>query len=219
MSTKIYEAYQIETKDINLFTELYRKQIFKESKNKIMKILSVLKNKNIEELSKKVQFEITDDFRKQKNWEDKFLLMFIFYNIIKDSKLGTNTSFNFDSSFNFWICNKFTYIIPYHGCFHKNKLNFLKNIKIKDFSYFNNVDKPEEIKNSDWIKRSKIWEQLFSTDFHSKRFSHVVIEGKFPHIGLNNIIDSICPKDKNNYNILLGATCIMLDSEKNATLT
>lgn len=55
------------------------------------------------------------------------------------------------------------YLIPYcdRRCHLHGVLDFMqRDERLEDFAYWNNTDKPDEVKNSDWVWRRTVWNEL-----------------------------------------------------------
>lgn len=68
------------------------------------------------------------------------------------------------------------YLIPYcdSRCYLSGVLDFLqKEDRLEDFAYWNNTDKPEEISESEWDERSRVWNDL--TD-HDRWYEFVALD-------------------------------------------
>jgi hypothetical protein len=131
-----------------------------------------------EEYITKRKSEIKNDVLiKYKKLDDWIKLEFLFKEAWHASKGCMNDTFNFDCSINMFLYEGNFYIIPY---------NPVRNFKapkidgVKDYSYWNNTDEPENMDGKEWKNRGITWDRI-TEDWNRYRFSHEIFDGKDVH--------------------------------------
>ena len=75
-----------------------------------------------------------------------------------------------------------------------------KKFGLKDYCYFDNTDKPRGISEKEWDARKEKWDKLCleeCDDWSRNRYTHVIIEGKYPDVGLYDI-EKLIYKEKHD---------------------
>ena len=203
MSTKIYEAYMVHNMAVfDSFMKYYRKAVTK----KTAKFLNVCKKTiNVEEIKKAY---IKENILTEKTCEvlgDEFVRCFhLFFEMIEQSDRCMNDIFNLDCSFNFWCdVDGSIYFIPYNSRVCRITKGMERKFRLQDFCYFDNTDRPKGISNKTWEIRKNKWDQLCleeCDDWSKNRYSHVIIEAKYPDIGLREIEKIIYKKKHDPFN-------------------
>jgi hypothetical protein len=94
------------------------------------------------------------------------------------------TNNDLSCGFNMWIYNQYCYVVPIgiHGILEKTfkKVpNFIEN-----FSYWDNVDKPNKVSQKVWDSRCSTWDSIClgelenKSDHNSRRLYHEVFDSK-----------------------------------------
>jgi len=153
MSTKIYYAYRIPKNKLNEFTDLVNTATWKVVLDKV----DVL-----------TRFVGENDMGIQDRWP------LMRERIVRDSKSPERRMFDLNSSFNFWLDVRHAYIVPYG----RTVLPKQRPDWIEDFSYWNNIDRPENITARQWRARQKKWDELCLSDksWNQNRFQHIIGE-------------------------------------------
>ncbi len=210
MSTQIFNAYfykgtnSLKIKNLNFqLKELIENKIFINLKNTVIKdcvktidYLSVnnykLESINYENLIKQlINMNLFTDLDKEKfpNLNDTDNLTF--YKLMYLLKLSKE---NYKYKIRFIPFGKNTYY----------KINLPKNLDIEEdlkklglyeFDYYDNTDKPENIKTSEWKFREKVWDNIFSNspliDNSMYSFYNEDFFIEFEDFKLNELIESI----------------------------
>ena len=125
-----------------------------------------------------------------------------------------DTLFCVDCSVNAWIEEDSSdgfnaYVIPYGERWIWDDFKLPKGVK--DYSYWDNTDKPENVKQKDWEIRGKTWDKIcLNNNWNDKRLTHVIIDLK-ENSGFNEISNLILGKDS-----FLYASAAMMKSELEA---
>lgn len=140
MSTKIYDAYVID-------------KVFSLGEfNKECRSLS-------DKLSEKRKDLIKDRFTKESYSETYFELSKMLLQAERE-KTRLHLLIDFGASLCAFELNNKTYILFYYEE-ESFKDIFTDHFKAKDFSYWNNTDKPDEISELDWENRRRVWDIIF----------------------------------------------------------
>ncbi len=162
MSTKIYLAWRIPQKQLNNFLDEIRPQVYRHMFGIVKNVMAAVK----EDYIKKEQDEdlkIQIKFRpKQKPTlkKEKFIRLEKSFELLKKVARESTRSPGLDAEFalNIWHNESFYYIIPVGEEVHRIKLKLPDYVM--DYSYWNNVDRPDNTKYADWEKRSKKWSEI-----------------------------------------------------------
>jgi hypothetical protein len=85
--------------------------------------------------------------------------------------------FNCDCGWNIWFHDGLAYVIPW-GEDHR-----MKQLDVpgwaEEYGYWNNTDKPDDITDEEWDKRSDTWDAVCLNDWDAKRLTHdIILTGK-----------------------------------------
>jgi len=166
MSTKIYYACRFPKSRINDFLDATREYAL----NKIYERISGL----MKDLKPKVVAKFTDKYLKKiektkKDFDKKDWVGFeqtIRYTLVmKHCVLASQDTrrdalFCIDFAVNIWLDKRFAYAIPYGE--YWLKADWLKSMPewVKDYAYWNNTDRPDELSAAQWSARRKKWDEL-----------------------------------------------------------
>jgi len=182
MSTKIYRGYKFRQNNLNKFIELIDDLVFKyeldDWKTKFSKLPDTLVEEHIQLLKHPKIVNLSYSVR------SKIARYYIIYEQI-DRWIDDgykNPSIKHDLKevgFNLWLYKGYFYCIPWgHSqIFDKLKLPYW----VADYSYWNNVDEPENIDHKEWEKRGKIWDEVCLKnveDWDKNRLSHEIFSWK-----------------------------------------
>ena len=213
MSTKIYDGYRIKNLTIQNFKETYSSicsYIEKESKKNIMLHLS------------KMYYEVADNIY---NCNPENVLNVVKKELeheVENLKEGSRSP-ELDKDIGFYMKeykgDLYLYLF-YEDSDIKNKL--LDKLKgIEDFGYWNNTDKPEEISDSHWEKRKKIWNELLTSysfsksDFEEFYFFNSINYLEKLSFKYSDLIDISLEERKENYAFRQAVSIV--DSKLNGT--
>lgn len=167
MSTKIYTAWQVPIFHLNDFIDYIRPQIFDCAAEKIKELMPEIRNSKLEEMIKENEH--------LKNVSDeKLRYRFIIKEIEKAAKDCKRTFlFDVDFSLNIWLKDEYAYIIPVD--------NLIVTLETpdyaKDFSYWDNTDKSDDVSEEEWAHRCDLWNEIASCINHNhRRLCHNVID-------------------------------------------
>lgn len=179
MSTKIYYAYRIKKSRFIEFLDLAHDQMFYLALGQIKLLMRDIKidEKEYNNAIKKYAPNNKAKQKRMKRWRQ-------FETVITHCKKAANniekSIFDIDCGLNIWLYNQYIYIIPIGPYWISNNLNFPE--WVEDYSYWNNVDPPEDINFNKWKKRGDIWKKVCigqgKSDYNSRRLYHSVIELK-----------------------------------------
>lgn len=174
MSTKIYRAWRLPVSKLNHFLGELEKQILPITMKRFTRMTSTLKTGKVfevvEERAGRMDINRLSDI--PFHWSEAAELL-----AVKASNTIVPSAFIMDSGLNIWIRRGKAYVIPYFHC-HGLKSVTLPDY-VKDYSYWDNVDKPESITSRDWSARGRLWETI-TDDWDKNRMTH-----DFVHFGRN----------------------------------
>ena len=170
MSTKIYYAWKIPVNQLNKFIDIVRPQIFNKAVELVKIIMCseyVLPTDIAEDLKKGIP-EKAARFRKA-------------IKVIEEvSKKDTRSpGQDIDFALNIWLRGKYAYIIPVGEEYFKSILKLPK--WAKDFSYWNNTDKPDNVSSKKWRLRSHTWNEVCLLNHNTRRLCHSIIDFSKSH--------------------------------------
>lgn len=174
MSTKIYFAWRIKPIHFNGFLDKYRKFIFNNAKKVFFDYAASMEIEEINNyiLNDKIKFDFKDENKKIEFYRYKLTIQEAIYSSFSDLRLN---NCDIDGSLNVWFYKNYFYVIPYCS-FQISK--FKKPPFAEDYCYFNNTDKPRNISQKNWSKRSKIWNEVCLNDWNKYRMEYDIICAK-----------------------------------------
>jgi hypothetical protein len=196
VSTKIYEAWKIPIRSLVGFTSGFRAITMKGAVSTTSLIMDEVNPDAI-------IFNLFDDptdrvaMCKKEGWREYSALVSIMTTFMLASDKGIRFM-NWDTSFNVWLDGRWAYIIPYLGGYKIPKGSLDRMIRSLDgveYRYWDNSDKPSNLSRKEWSSRARTWDKVCLEDFHKNRMSHVVIDGKYPYIGFQEMANEILGKD------------------------
>jgi len=168
MSTKIYNGMAFPLTKLEGFIPVFREKVICRVKKHIRKALANLSES-------KVRNALVREYGLPRNtrYPKEILLLGM---MVENSKRGVSFC-NFDTWFNAWIWNGNVYLYSLSDRTTPTAKDFPS--WCKDFSYWNNTDKPKNVSEGEWCQRGKVWD--FLTE-HGERgdlyFTYNVIEAK-----------------------------------------
>lgn len=193
MSTKIYWAVKFKQNRLNEFIDLVKDLIFKEEIKDWKTRFNRIPDSMVEE---KIQLQKHDKIVKlSHSLRSKIARYCIIRDdinqMIKDSYINSSIKDDLkEVGLNIWLYKGNYYCIPFghlSNIFHKMKLPDW----VKEYSYWNNVDQPDNISDKAWRKRGEVWDEVCLKnveDWDKRRLSHEIFSWKnfmtFFHYGL-----------------------------------
>lgn len=175
MSTKIYWAFRIPKGRWIEFIDLIHDQMFASAVKHIKRNMKIIKIDE-EKLKEKIEKYKIKKLRwaRYRRWQQ-------FKKVIDECKRAADDPcidfFDVDCCVNFWMRGKYVYVIPIAPKWIKRDLKFPD--WVEDYSYWNNVDPPEDISYKAFKARGKIWKQVNigcgKLDYNPRRLCHEVI--------------------------------------------
>ena len=168
MSTKIYYAWRVPINKLNETFDFVRSQIYKNGEEILKRLMTNVQEKVIKEYRKKYGNE---------NYPD---LEIRFETALQDVKeasksLSRNSVMDPDFVFNIWLNGDYAYLVPI-GEYTKFKMPEWA----EDYSYWDNVDEPEGLKEGEFEARGDKWEEINCGEgIHShnaRRMVHSIID-------------------------------------------
>lgn len=84
-----------------------------------------------------------------------------------------------DCGFNLWIWDDRVYVMPVGTNVHKRALSYSKPEWVEDYSYWNNVDEPDDVSYEEWKQRGETWDMICTgtgrADHNARRLYHDVV--------------------------------------------
>lgn len=139
MSTKAYDFYKMNTKDLPSFLDKYKKDVLKKLFEYFME------NAELKNLLLK------------RNWEEEGKIFKRIRDAISSPVRGEDYDFDVNCGISIWILGRKT-LIKFFG--ENIRLNY-KKYKLQNYEYWNNTDKPEEISSQDWNTRRRFYSDNF----------------------------------------------------------
>jgi hypothetical protein len=156
MSIIIYWAFRIPKGRWVEFIDLIHDQMFASAVKHVKEAMKAVKvdNKKCEAGIKKYKIKKARQARYRRHEQFKLA--------IKECGRAADDPeidfFDVDCGVNFWMRGKYVYVIPIAPRWIKRDLKFPD--WVEDYSYWNNVDPPDNISYRDFEKRKAIWEEV-----------------------------------------------------------
>lgn len=173
MSTKIYTAYKIRRS--SNFWPVVHDTIINGRKN-VKKILNNIYKEQISNTDICKQF-ISEDYKKEFEKQSKLnkntnlikalaKIETVHNKLIKGYKNAHiniyREEYNFDVSVAFYPYKGDIYIRPFCDMLMSKSLDFLNEDKrLREFGYWNNSDRPDNLTERQWNERAKVWDGIF----------------------------------------------------------
>jgi len=181
MSTKIYLAWKIPVSRLNDFIDDISKYMIGKVQQKLVRIFDNFDDekfikKQQEGKSKGEKIKIRKHLKNPRYlFFDK--LYFIFKMARDSAKTSDSSLCDFQCGIKFWIRKGYAYIIPW------GEFSFYDKYKApawaKDYSYWNNTDKPDEISASAWKTRQRIWDTMIDNPHDEAKYRMVCYISNF----------------------------------------
>jgi uncharacterized protein YjgD (DUF1641 family) len=171
MSTKIYDGMIFESDNLSKFHKVI-KQLHSEAsiiKDELaLKLIAYKYQTYFDNKTRKE--EIANDFKRKLDEKTvNFILNnnYVFINILTElinkrcksvlNSIERDISYDLDLVVNFAPVNKRILIYPYY---EQKEYGILLNKYFKQFGYWNNTDKPDNVLGRDWTIRKKMWDKV-----------------------------------------------------------
>jgi len=167
MSIKIYEAYRVPVSRLNEFMGYCRATVYQHLESRMFMYLTFYGDiPAAQEKAENSPYWKDADAEKRK-W---MVLYQAVQNIIKqiDSDPQVKNDIDIEASLNIWLDDKYAYDIPY-GIRGRSYPNWAE-----DYSYQNQVDRPEHISAQTYGARCRKWEKLCLNDWNATRMNHKI---------------------------------------------
>lgn len=169
MSTKVYTAYKIR-RSSNFWPVVHDTII--NGRKSVKKILlniykNMISNTDIESEDYKKEFEKHLSLNKNTNLVEALTKIEVVHNKLTKEYKNAHDSiyrseYNFDVSVAFYPYKGDVYIRPFCDMLMSKSLDFLNDDKrIREFRYWNNTDRPDDITDRQWNERAKVWDGIF----------------------------------------------------------
>jgi len=162
MSTKIYEAYRIPLNKMGETLLFFKAQFMKSAIEEAKKLSTSLKEEYIQKGIDSFKSEWTGTSLSDEDIKKRVRIALALSLLIRSSKRGTVIC-NIDSFVKVFVDDKHAYFWAV-GPLERNTSG-IKNLPkyMKDYCYFNNTDKPEDISERKWAARAKKWNKFLSS--------------------------------------------------------
>ena len=172
MSTKIYNGYKISKmnlSELDSFCIDLRNKIFEKAKELCIQKIAITSSRFISSLF----LESFDDFPKEIiESSEKYTVLFAARKIYMGILQQEDT---FKCSFVFYPFKK-DILATFHSTVAEFTDIFEQSEKVKEYGYWNNTDKPENVSDKEWNKRKKDWDTIFN---RNKNFYSIPIKNGF----------------------------------------
>lgn len=176
MSTVIYWAFIIHQDRWVEFIDLMHDQMFASAVNHVKKAMEVVK---IDE--EKCEADIKK-YKIKKARQARHRLHEQFKLAIKECERAADDPtidfFDVDCGANFWMRGGYVYVVPIAPKWIKRDLKFPD--WVEDYSYWNNVDPPDNVSYEDFEKRGAVWDEVScgvgKSDHNARRLYHEVVD-------------------------------------------
>lgn len=175
MSTKIYNAYKVPIDRLNDFIDYVRPRELRRIGNEIKTIIATYDQERLGEEPEWVE-KAKEPQKARERWRRSRG-----YDILKHEARDLPSLYDHMASWlNIWFLKGSAYVI----CCGVTPPRWAK-----DYSYWNNTDRPEGVSAAAWTARKKRWDEIntgsvLGTNSHNaRRLQHVIVEPK--ELGMN----------------------------------
>lgn len=160
MSIKIYQAYRVKVRDFNPFLKYLRLETLKKAAYHVKTLMDCLLPEKVEELVKGRYPDFPNDIRVgiDPEFVKSYLKLEYLEKLFREhhDNQYRGDPFDLQSGFSFFLSGSYFYGWPW-GTFILSDEIVLAYKKAEDYSYWNNTDRPEEVSQREWNRRSKLW--------------------------------------------------------------
>jgi len=199
MSTKIYWAYRFKRHKWIEFIDLIHDQMFVICLKHVKRLMNSIK---IDE--KKFKADIKKYGKNTKGKESRYRkwvqLKTVLDRSVQASDSPDKDYFDLDCAVNFWIRAQHVYAIPICPDWMKKYIKFPD--WVEDYSYWDNVDPPEDISMRAWDARGEMWEKINcgngKESHNARRLCHDVVKlyGHGAYVSKGHFRSAIFPEKK-----------------------
>ena len=184
MSTKIYVAYRVRIEMLNPFIDTVREQVYLHMRDNIIKrMIGAVDPKHVKDRVA-AHIKLYKPAKKYTKKElaklEQSIRVDSVFDLLKKLTKSNQRSPGMDVEYtlNIWLQGRFFYIIPVGE--ERNRIKLKLAGYVRDYSYWDNVDKPENVKSHAWKCRGDKWEEInLGTGVHghnARRMNHAVID-------------------------------------------
>lgn len=168
MSTKIYYAWRVPINKLNEVFDFVRPQIYKNGEDILRRLMRTVDEKFIHESKEK---------KNDNDFPESAIRFKAAVKLAKEvSKRSTRTlGVDVGFVFNVWLNDTYAYLILIG-----EYKNFTMPEWVEDYSYWDNVDEPEGLKEGEWEKRGEKWSEINCGEgvhsHNARRMVHSIID-------------------------------------------
>lgn len=152
MSTKIYIAYVVPISDLNGYLRKVKEVVYETNLNRLGEYLENQKVKS-------TWFDLIREMQETSR------------------SLEVGYPLDFDYGLNVWLLEDFAYIIPVEGWLLPGRRASMDISHLaSDFSYWDNVDPPDNIPEDEWDERGDLWDIIIGDGYNDTRLYYSIID-------------------------------------------
>ena len=188
MSTKIYQGFRFPDRYINQFIDAVDRIMFGRALRRVKMLMAAFSPAQAEEIATKFyghqvpviacEKHVNKVAAEQTKDSDRRIAFARFQTVINEAKRASaqaerDPAYNLDCGVNIWFHDHDAYGIPIGEGWLTGKLRL--PWWVKNYSYWNNTDRPRGVTQGDWDARGKRWDKVCLDNWNARRLWHEVI--------------------------------------------
>ena len=185
MSTKIYRAWRLPAENLNAFFDQARPQMYGRVLDRVESIAMKVSDESVTTyLEKQRQDYVTRGWTKLAErdysltgWKAAWFRTEKALEYIQRARDHVHGYLMIDCGFNVWLHEGSAYVIPWGSWGYHDEL--VLQPYVRDYSYWNNTDKPDDIPDDEWSERGDTWGKinLYGDDAYNRhRLEYSVVD-------------------------------------------
>lgn len=172
MSTKIYQAYKIKTGRFNDFLLHIRQETIKVAIPRIENLMAAVKPEALAQWLEDYRIkEASEKMQRRGQWEI----------VLKLLKKNHDNQYAFNpvdlgSGWTFFLDNRYFYGWPWGMIKLSDEVIQTFGDGIKDFCYWNNTDRPDDVSRQEWKNRERKWNQIWNRGEFIHRLDYRILD-------------------------------------------
>lgn len=175
MSTKIYHAYRVPRSRLNDFIDSVREQMLDAVTAHVQGLMPFVA------LPEDWDAGVCGDAERKRIEQYRRFEQVMKRAVEAAQSSHRDLAFDLECGLNIWLNGRYAYVMPIGEQWILNQVKSPADWAI-DYSYWNNVDPPEEVPSREWGRRSKAWDRICTGEgaasHNARRLYHAVVDLK-----------------------------------------
>jgi hypothetical protein len=176
MSTKIYNAWRVSLIRLNGFIDSFHDHCWEQVVNSLVAYIPLVKEDLVGTEPDWADGDRVNVFETRRRFD---LLMNAAEDLAKLSGQHSFSGLDLEASLNIWVRGRYAYCIPVTDLSIPIR-DWNPPPYARDYSYWDNSDRPEDVSPKEWRARKSIWKKLClrtgKQDHNARRLCHPVID-------------------------------------------